>query len=123
MQRTGIQTRQPPNRPSWLVTQDGAQHEAMREAPEGDQPRNLRDGQQDQQASFAPSCRGCRRLLLRRTSLDSAAVTNGRRPQPQFVERPYRWSQRWFDDPPVGTIVYGNGRVIYMGNGDWEPIG
>jgi len=25
----------------------------------------------------------------------AAAVTNGRRPPPQFVERPYKWSQRW----------------------------
>jgi hypothetical protein len=34
---------------------------------------------------------------------------------------PYRWSQRWFDDPPIGTIVYGHERVIYLGNGDWQP--
>ena len=27
-----------------------------------------------------------------------------------YVEQPYRWSQRWFDDPPIGTIVFlGNG--------------
>src|SRR5262245_16300302 len=24
---------------------------------------------------------------------------------PVFVEQPYRWSQRWSDDPPVGTQV------------------
>ena len=35
----------------------------------------------------------------------AAAVTNGRKSPPQFVERPYKWSQRWRDDPPVGTIV------------------
>ena len=52
----------------------------------------------------------------------AAAVTNGSRPPPQFVERPYKWSQRWFDDPPIGTIVYGNERVIYMGNGEWQPL-
>jgi len=22
----------------------------------------------------------------------------------------------------VGTIVYGNERIIYMGNGDWQPL-
>lgn len=53
----------------------------------------------------------------------AAAVTNGRRPQPQFVERPYKWSQRWRDDPPIGTIVYGNEHVICMGNGDRQPLG
>jgi len=58
-----------------------------------------------------------------RCSLAAAAITNGRRPQPQFVERPYKWSQRWRDDPPIGTIVYGNEHVIYMGNGDWQPLG
>ena len=35
----------------------------------------------------------------------AAAVTNGRRPLPPFEEKPYRWSRRWFDDPPVGTIA------------------
>jgi hypothetical protein len=37
-------------------------------------------------------------------------------------EYPYRWSQRWYDDPPVGTIVFGHERVIYLGNGDWQPL-
>jgi hypothetical protein len=23
-------------------------------------------------------------------------------------EMPYRWSQRWHDDPPIGTIVLGH---------------
>jgi hypothetical protein len=35
---------------------------------------------------------------------------------------PYRGSQRWSDDPPIGTIVLGNERVIYLGNGDWQPL-
>jgi hypothetical protein len=34
-----------------------------------------------------------------------------------------RWSQRWFDDPPVGPIVYGHERVIYLGDGEWQPLG
>jgi hypothetical protein len=37
-------------------------------------------------------------------------------------ERPYKWSQRWHDDPPIGTIVYGHERVIYLGNGEWQPL-
>ena len=37
---------------------------------------------------------------------------------------PYRWSQRWFDDPPVGTINFDGGRnpEIYLGNGEWQPL-
>ena len=37
-------------------------------------------------------------------------------------QTPYRWSRRWHDDPPIGTIVYGNERVIYLGNGEWQPL-
>jgi hypothetical protein len=52
-----------------------------------------------------------------------AAVTNGRRATTTIPgEMPYPWSQRWFDDPPIGTIVYGNERVIYLGNSEWEPL-
>ena len=39
-----------------------------------------------------------------------------------LVERPYRWSRRWRDDTPIGTVVYGNERVIYLGNGEWQPL-
>jgi hypothetical protein len=35
---------------------------------------------------------------------------------------PYRWSQRWYDDPPIGTIVLGHERVIYLGDGEWQPL-
>jgi hypothetical protein len=40
------------------------------------------------------------------------------------VERPYRWSQRWRDDPPVGNVNYDGGRnpEIYLGNGEWQPL-
>ena len=53
----------------------------------------------------------------------AADKTNGSRPAPQFEERPYKWSQRWFDDPPVGTINFDGGRnpEIYIGNGEWQP--
>ena len=36
----------------------------------------------------------------------------------------WRWSQRWFDDPPVGTVNLDGGRnpEIYIGNGAWWPL-
>ena len=37
-------------------------------------------------------------------------------------EQPYRWSQRWHDDPHIGTVVLGHEQVIYFGNGDWQPL-
>ena len=54
----------------------------------------------------------------------AADKSHGRRPShPQFEERPYKWSRRWFDDPPVGTIILGGERVqIYIGNGEWQPL-
>ena len=40
------------------------------------------------------------------------------------MERPYRWSQRWYDDPPIGTVNLDGGRnpEIYLGNGEWQPL-
>jgi hypothetical protein len=52
----------------------------------------------------------------------AADKTNGNRPAPPFEERPYKWSRRWRDNPPIGTIVSGNERVIYLGNGEWQPL-
>ena len=52
---------------------------------------------------------------------DGANKTNERR-HVTTVERPYRWSQRWHDDPPIGTVVLGHEHVIYQGNGDWQPL-
>ena len=70
-----------------------------------------------------------RRIYLgpshKRCNLAAAAhKVNGSRPAPDFVPHPYRWSQRWFDDPPVGTINYDGGRnsEIYLGNGEWQPL-
>lgn len=39
-------------------------------------------------------------------------------------EQPYKWSQRWSDDPPPGTTVnLGNGLVeIYLGRGIWQAV-
>ena len=37
---------------------------------------------------------------------------------------PLRWSRRWFDDAPLGTINLDGGQnpEIYLGNGDWQPF-
>ena len=51
------------------------------------------------------------------------ASVSGNGSGPVLEEGPYRWSQRWHDDPPIGTIVLGHERVIYLGNGDWQPLG
>lgn len=53
-----------------------------------------------------------------------AAVVNGRRATAPNGEMPYRGSQRWSEDPPIGTIKYDGGRnpEIYVGNGDWQPL-
>ena len=48
---------------------------------------------------------------------------NGR--QRELEERPNLWSQRWWDDPPVGTqVLLGNGMCeIYLGSGQWsQPV-
>jgi hypothetical protein len=55
-------------------------------------------------ASVEVRARGCNLAA-------GANKANGRRRPEPYVQLPYRWSRRWFDDPPVGT-----------GNGDWQPI-
>ena len=50
---------------------------------------------------------------------------NGNGRGADLEEQPYRGSQRWHDDPPVGTTVNaGNGRVeVYLGDGQWsQPV-
>jgi hypothetical protein len=39
-------------------------------------------------------------------------------------ERPYRWSQRWFADPPIGaTVNAGDSLVeVHVGNGVWHTV-
>ena len=55
---------------------------------------------------------------------DGANKTNARRRPDSDGQRPYRWSQRWFDDPPIGAINYDGGRnpEIHIGNGEWQPL-
>jgi hypothetical protein len=39
-------------------------------------------------------------------------------------ERPYRWSQRWFADPPIGTTVNAGDSLVevHVGNGVWHTV-
>ncbi len=55
---------------------------------------------------------------------DGANKTNARRRPDPYVQQPYRWSQRWCDNPPVDTINLDGGRnpEIYVGNGEWQPL-
>ena len=39
-----------------------------------------------------------------------------------FVERLYRWSGRWHDDPPVRTVGLGYEHVIYQGTGNGSRL-
>ena len=43
----------------------------------------------------------------------------------ELQEAPYRWSRRWHDEPPVGTIVgLGYGLVeVHLGRGVWAKAG
>ena len=52
----------------------------------------------------------------------SVASANGHRID--LEEQPYKWSQRWSEDPPPGTTVnVGNGCVeVYLGNGVWQTV-
>jgi hypothetical protein len=45
---------------------------------------------------------------------------NGR----EFSVAPCRWSQRWFDDPPAGTIVFNRDGTIDVcqGNATWITL-
>ena len=51
----------------------------------------------------------------------SAHVTNG---NGVVEEPPLRWSQRWFDDPPVGTEVFLEDglREVHVGGGVWQTV-
>jgi len=51
------------------------------------------DDSADRNGYLGPAHARCNRAA-------AAAVTNGRRPQQPFAERPYKWSQRWRDEPP-----------------------
>jgi hypothetical protein len=38
-------------------------------------------------------------------------------------EAPYRWSRRWYEEPPVGTEVVGDGFAdVHVGRGIWQTV-
>ncbi len=41
-------------------------------------------------------------------------------------EKPYKWSQRWSEDPPPGTTANISGSPgfveLYIGNGVWQTV-
>ncbi len=49
---------------------------------------------------------------------------NGNGHHGALEEQPYKWSQRWSEDPPPGTTVnLGNGFAeMYIGNGIWQTV-
>jgi hypothetical protein len=47
-------------------------------------------------------------------------ASNGNRVD--LEELPYRWSQRWSDDPPMAPSSFGHEHVIYLGNGEWPLL-
>ena len=42
----------------------------------------------------------------------------------QLAEQPYRWSQGWFQQPPIGTeVMLGDGLVeVHVGGGVWQTV-
>jgi hypothetical protein len=77
------------------------------------------DHRDDGRGWLGPSYRGCNA----RTGWESmVAAVSGNGSGAVLEEKPYRWSERWSDDPPIGTTVLGNEHVIYLGNGEWHPL-
>ncbi len=75
------------------------------------------DHRDDGRGWLGPSHASCNA----RAGWEKMVASNGN--HVHLEERPYRWSQRWFDDPPVGTVVLGHEQLIHMGNGLWQPLG
>jgi hypothetical protein len=77
------------------------------------------DHRDDGHGWLGPSHRGCNRsagweqMVRNQTGNGNGAG---------LEEQPYTWSQRWFDDPPVGTIARVDvGLVeVHMGGGVWQ---
>jgi hypothetical protein len=77
------------------------------------------DHRDDGRGWLGPSHRSCNR----RGGWEKMVSQNGN--GGQFEEHPYIWSQRWSDDPPVGTQAgLENGMVeVYLGSGHWsQPV-
>lgn len=70
---------------------------------------------------------GLVRVTARATDVKAGSgwsnVGSGNGHRAGLEEEPLRWSQRWFDDPPVGTIKLGHRPwEINVGSGVWVEI-
>ena len=75
------------------------------------------DHREDGRGWLGPAHQSCNA----RAGWEKMVASNGNRVD---LQQPYRWSQRWYDDPPPGTTVnLGDGLVeIYIGRGNWQTI-
>lgn len=76
------------------------------------------DHRDDGRGWLGPSHKACNL----RGGWEKMIATNGHRDG--LEEQPYRWSQRWSDDPPPGTTVnLGDGLMeVYVGSGIWQTV-
>jgi hypothetical protein len=84
--------------------------------------RSHLDHRDDGHAWLGPSHAKCNQRAGWERMVD---VASGNAQRERLDEQPYIWSQRWFDDPPVGTqVVLGGGMAeVYLGGGQWsEPV-
>jgi len=80
------------------------------------------DHRDDGRGWLGPSHAKCNRRAGWERMVD---VVSGNGHREHIEESPYKWSQRWFTDPPFGTTVNrGKGMVeVYLGNGNWsDPV-
>jgi hypothetical protein len=76
------------------------------------------DHRDDGKGWLGPSHRSCNRSA----GWEKMVGANGNG-QPVY-EAPYKWSRRWYEEPPMGTEVFlGDGLVeIHCGRGIWQTV-
>ena len=80
------------------------------------------DHRDDGRGWLGPSHASCNA----RDGWEKMVALNGNGSGGSLQEQPYRWSQRWSDDPPPGTtanIAGEPGMVeVYLGRGVWQTV-
>ena len=86
---------------------------------EPDTPWQL-DHRDDGRGWLGPSHASCNQ----RAGWEKMVASNSNGDGGGLEEQPYKWSQRWFEDPPPGTTVnLGDGLVeMYLGRGIWQTV-